>query len=135
VGPGRERRARASAGRRRWAEAGQAAAAPGGAWRGSGRRGRLGPSAGERRRAGRATADVAAHAHGRQWLGRCVSARGRQAAQQRQLSKRAERRSARGRCWRASASAGAVGTWAAPSEWCERVRGDARKLEVYAGVG
>jgi hypothetical protein len=36
--------------------------------------------------------------------------------------------------WRAGAGAGAAGTWAAPSEWRERARGDTRKLAVYAGV-
>jgi hypothetical protein len=32
------------------------------------------------------------------------------------------------------AGAGAAGTWAAPSEWREHVRGGTRELAVWAGV-
>jgi hypothetical protein len=37
-------------------------------------------------------------------------------------------------CWRAGVGAGAAETWAAPSEWRERARGDVRELAVWAAV-
>jgi hypothetical protein len=37
-------------------------------------------------------------------------------------------------CWRAGVGAGAAETWAAPSEWRERARGDVWELAVWAAV-
>jgi hypothetical protein len=37
-------------------------------------------------------------------------------------------------CWRAGASVGAAGTWAAPSKWRERARDGVRKLAAWTGV-